>query len=536
MARPIYSRIQISGIVDVKRTLHVGGMHLDSNVDLTLAVNGKGEVYIPGTSIAGALRAWTEKAFGKPDCRLLWGYQKTGKNEVRGKDEQASAIVVEDAVVKTSDGHVMQSHQMEVRDGIGIDRHLGSTVENFQYTRGVIPRGSTFPLVLSIDCPSEATAKDIHPILNALLTALTDGEIKLGAAKSRGLGWVILGSEFVWSEHCLNTQQGLLAALRGESGVYNYKRSDQTAGAKIVLTLKWKPIGSFMVKSEQSGVAIDILPLMGNKGTNQLGFVLPGSSVKGGIRSQAERIIRTLKPKYQTLKLENQKTTPEFSKQIDLPLINSLFGKAATPESDESVGYLPGLSALSVEDCYSEQSFTPIHWQAVVKASKSGIQPALSGVNPRTHQNGVRHVEDAEMGEIQQAYHVAIDRWTGGAADKMLYTAIEPFGVVWEPITMRLDFDRIHEDDRDAALVLLLLLFRDMADRRIALGYGTNRGMGGMQLQSVEFKGVGELPDLAQKVVDQGLPDGELAHLDKDLLIALTEAWTKWLESKEVAK
>jgi CRISPR/Cas system CSM-associated protein Csm3 (group 7 of RAMP superfamily) len=375
---------------------------------------------------------------------------------------------------------------------------------------------------LSIDCPSEAAAKNIHPILNALLTALTDGEIKLGAAKSRGLGWVKLCSEFIWSEHRLSTQQGLLAALRGESGESNYKRSDQTAGANIVLTLKWKPIGPFMVKSEQSGVAIDILPLMGSKGTNQLGFVLPGSSVKGGIRSQAERIIRTLKPEYQTLKLENQKTTPEFSKQIDLPLINSLFGKAATPESDESAKYLPGLSALSVEDCYSEKTCTLSDWQSVLDARKeTNLQPALAGVG---------------IGEIQQAYHVAIDRWTGGAADKMLYTAIEPFGVGWEPITMRLDFDRIPEGERDAALVLLLLLFRDMADRRIALGYGTNRGMGGMQLQSVEFKGVGELTDLAQKVVKHGLPNGKLADLGDKLLESLTDAWTEWLDGKKEAQ
>jgi CRISPR/Cas system CSM-associated protein Csm3 (group 7 of RAMP superfamily) len=524
MARPIYSRIQISGTVDVKRTLHVGGMHLDTNVDLTLAVNGKGEVYIPGTSIAGALRAWSENAFGEVPCRLLWGYQDTEKNADRGEHEQASAIVVEDAVVKTSDGGVMQSHQMEVRDGIGIDRHLGSTVENFQYTRGVIPRGSTFPLALSIDCPSKEKAEEIYPIVNALLTALTEGEIKLGAAKTRGLGWVELQEGFKRVEHRLNTQKGLLDALRGSSDAYDYQVSSVAPKkvGKIVLELKWEAVGPLMVKSEQSGVAIDILPLMASKGVGQLGFVLPGSSVKGAIRSQAERIIRTLKSEYQTLKLENQKTTPEFLKQINLPLINSLFGKAATPESGESVKYLPGLSALSVEDCYSDKTCTLSDWQKVLDATKgTKLEPVLAGVG---------------IGEVQQAYHVAIDRWTGGAADQMLYTAIEPFGVGWESITMRLDFDRIPEDKRDAALVLLLLLFRDMADRRIALGYGTNRGMGGMQLQSVEFKGVGELPDLAQKVVDKGLPNGELAHLGKDLLTALTEAWTKWLDSKEVVQ
>jgi CRISPR/Cas system CSM-associated protein Csm3 (group 7 of RAMP superfamily) len=520
MARKIYSRIKISGVLEVKRTLHVGGIHLDSTVDLTLAVNGKGEVYIPGTSIAGALRAWIDRTFSndKTACQLLWGFQETNKKAVRQPNEQASAIVIEDAIFQTADGKPMQPYQMEVRDGIGIDRNLGSTVENFQYTRGVIPRGSKFPLELVVDCPSEEAAREFYPMINALLSALVAGEIRMGAAKSRGLGWVELQSDFKRIEQHLHNKVGLLQALRGGGEPYAYQDSPLVGGGKITLTLTWEPIGPFMVKSEQSGVTIDILPLMGRKGRNELGFVLPGSSVKGAVRSQAERIIRTLMPSYQTV-------PEEFAKQIDLPLVRSLFGTSAAQkavEENKKDQCLPGLSALSIEDCYSTQSCQPNAWREVVKMSKD-VQPTpvLAGVG---------------MGDTQQAYHVAIDRWTGGAADKMLYTALEPFGIGWEPIIMRLDFERIPESEHDAALALLLFLFRDMADRRIALGYGTNRGMGGMQLKSVEFRGAGELSDLAQRVVNQVLPNGDLAHLGKDLLISLTEAWTKWLDSQKVAQ
>ena len=58
MVYQVYSKIQIKGKLLVVRSLHVGGFGTSTNVDLPLAVNGQNQVYIPGTSLAGALRGW----------------------------------------------------------------------------------------------------------------------------------------------------------------------------------------------------------------------------------------------------------------------------------------------------------------------------------------------------------------------------------------------------------------------------------------------------------------------------------------------
>ena len=60
------------------------------------------------------------------------------------------------------------------------------------------------------------------------------------------------------------------------------------------------------------------------------------------------------------------------------------------------------------------------------------------------------------------AMHVAIDRWTGGAADSFLYSVLEPVAVDWPEIELCVDLDRLApKENRDAALALLLLTLKD---------------------------------------------------------------------------
>ncbi|MDV7398814.1 hypothetical protein RZS08_45830, partial [Arthrospira platensis SPKY1] len=80
--------------------------------------------------------------------------------------------------------------------------------------------------------------------------------------------------------------------------------------------------------------------------------------------------------------------------------------------------------------------------------------------------------------KLQPAMHVAVDRWTGGAADGMLYSVLEPIGVEWEAIGLQVDLARLnkyHEDLLQPVIALLLFVWRDFANRKIPIGYGTNR-------------------------------------------------------------
>ena len=136
--------------------------------------------------------------------------------------------------------------------------------------------------------------------------------------------------------------------------------------------------------------------------------------------------------------------------------------------------------------------------------------------------------------------HVAIDRWTGGAADGMLYSVLEPIGVDWDAIGIRLDIAQLKkieaikkkEDSQSPsvlkpAIALLLLVLRDFANRKIPIGYGTNRGMGTVEVTAMTLDGA-QLDDLEGLSGEQSItPD--LSSLGEPLLDELTEAWQDWI-------
>ena len=128
MARNIAQRIKVKGTLITQTPLHVGGMSLDPTLDLTLAVDGTGRYYIPGTSLAGALRQWSYGDLGEVATQNLWGYQERDRGH-------ASFITIEDAY--------FDSVQVEIRDGVGIDRSSGTATKGGKFDRMIIPKGSS---------------------------------------------------------------------------------------------------------------------------------------------------------------------------------------------------------------------------------------------------------------------------------------------------------------------------------------------------------------------------------------------------------
>jgi len=128
----------------------------------------------------------------------------------------------------------------------------------------------------------------------------------------------------------------------------------------------------------------------------------------------------------------------------------------------------------------------------------------------------------------QQAFHVAVDRWTGGASDGALYSVLEPYGVKWEPIRLRLDPHRIPEALRDPATALLLLVLDSFACGRIPLGFGTNRGLGALAASKWE---VG--PESWLRIDDGNLepvrPGTLLGSVSEEKLRELRSTWAAWI-------
>src|ERR1044072_3999582 len=135
MARKIASRLLINGSLVACGPLHVGGAEDDSDVDLALAVNGSGAFYVPGTSLAGAIRGWLGRQLDEKAVDGVWGFQEESEKEA--EQGFASFVFVEDGIVKLPTGTIA-----ETRDGVGIDRVFGAAADGVKYDRAALPAGT----------------------------------------------------------------------------------------------------------------------------------------------------------------------------------------------------------------------------------------------------------------------------------------------------------------------------------------------------------------------------------------------------------
>ncbi|OAB57254.1 hypothetical protein AY600_04375 [Phormidium willei BDU 130791] len=498
MARQIHNRWSITGELKAQTPIHIGGVGGDADTDLALAVNGRGQYYLPGTSLAGAFRSWMTRLPNQDDTSIkqIWGDHKT-------KDYGASQIIIDDAKIQTR-------KPIEIREGVGIDRHSGTAAERFKYSRAILPKGVSFTLNLTFDSQT-----DDDPIaLWQLLNALQNGDIRIGAAKTRGLGRVKLENLNIQRQD-LSHAAGLFNSLLHGGTPQPWTADLQTKAAyemplSLDFQIAWTPRDPVMVKAEADGIAVDMLPLVSQVDSG-VRFVIPGSSLKGVLRSHAERIIRTV---CQT------PTGEEFADQIHLNLIKEIFGAAS--KKDQKQGQM---GILFLDDCYGTLPISEDGWFNVERATDlhDGFKSQLkTAVGTKPYQ------------KLQPAVHVAIDRWTGGAAEGMLYSVLEPIGVEWDPIGIQVDLARLEEwspDQVQPAVALLLLVLRDFANRKIPIGYGTNRGMGTVAVtdMTLQVQGDSDIPGLAGEL-SLG-PD--FSQLSDDLRLELSVAWQDWIEQNQ---
>lgn len=524
MARKIQSRITVTGMLKAESPIHVGGINNNPIVDLSLALNGQGEYYIPGTSLAGALRGWLETNSGdqiqsqdiNQDIKNLFGHQDKDKGH-------ASFLLIEDAVIKNS-----KNVKQEIRDSVGIDRYTGAAADKTKFDRAILPTGTEICFNLTLEVDSNGSESTSKTLLVTLIKALQESKIRLGAAKTRGLCKVKL-EDVNLREICFQDREKLLASLKGNQKNDERSLNDisteslNTTSSQIDLTIYWQPQGALMVKSAADGIAVDILPLVSAKNGNTT-FVIPGNSIKGALRSQAERIMRTLLSSNKSYKDEYSKLDEKrFNDQVEVPIVTEIFGKS--PKKD-----IPGnIGLLYIEDCYAKLSMKADDWEKVRASTTSNeLRKNLDTIANKGSLDddlAILKAANAKLKYTQQAFHVAIDRWTGGAADSFLYSNLEPMSVDWEPIQISLKLPQRDESELKSYLALLFLLIRDLQSDRIPLGYGVNRGMGAIAISKIKLTGSGLddlLPNLSLPLELQG---GNIAGLDKELLDALTNAW-----------
>ena len=315
MAREINSKLRIKGTLQAETPLHVGGYGESPDTDMPLARNGKGQLYISGTSFTGVLRAWCEKNFGNVDD--IFGYHVGDKGH-------ASFVLIEDAVV-----NLPNNLQIEIRDGVGIDRFYGTAADKTKYDRAILPKGSTLKFEMIVEIQDNKA--ETKAIIGNLLEALQNEEIRFGASKTRGLGRVkLIKLHEIQNQDFNNILDWIMldgkgAELSDETSIKNEIAKLGLNGIvkqgkpKLEIEVEWKPTLPLMNKAGYEGIGVDMLPVTSGVADNKLSLVLAGSSIKGAFRSQAERIMRTL--------LDLSADGQRFNDQIDeIPMVEELFG------------------------------------------------------------------------------------------------------------------------------------------------------------------------------------------------------------------
>lgn len=486
----------ITAKLTLRTALHVGTGEDTETADDLVRRDVRGRLLIPGTAVAGALRSIATRLAprfdGAKPCQALTGEQASeacqclvcqlfGDVNPREDTDVATAarVLVYDAVLETSPA-------LLIRDGVGIDRVTGAAArrERIKFDYEVLPAGTTFKLRLEID-PRLGNEEKTLPLLAAALAEWEQGRGAVGGRVGRGLGAFEL-TDVQWIERDLTQTDVLIEFLRtgppwnASDGDRDWLASKVDAARRLItrytgdlpVARSWAlaeftlaATGPFLTHDlTQAGRSgFDHAPVLAayEKGAKP---VLPGSSLRGVLRSQAERIARTLA----TLKAWDDGRDAGTRKALFLttcPACNPLTAKTDDPVAscNSFIKTLPKAERDTFEREGAEE--------------KLCLACRLFG----STWNGSRlRVEDAsffgEKVETKVLDFLAIDRFTGGGRDAAKFDAV----VLWKP---KFQVRLFLENPQPWELGWLALVLRDLHDGLITVGFGAAKGFGQCQIE-----------------------------------------------------
>ena len=411
------------------------------------------------------------------------------------------------------------------RHGVGIDRTTGAASDGALYEHEFLPRGTKFDIRITAEgrdgekmrrdqsdgIPEPASSEAIELLLRLIRSLFKSKAISLGGRTGSGQGAIkvqesneehqdsddqylriVAKSKGIEGKEPVDIVDALTGALT--EGPESSKGTDSSAWvgtqpARIKITW-WSPTGIFVAEDEKLTKQRKTAKEAENeeKGINEevhevvyplrdpsvewenAQLLIPGTSIRGALRSRASRIARTVlaaKDELPTL------TSHDLHEQIaaEPNLVRYMFG------STEYRG------AITVHDCLS-----------------------------------------TKRGKLIEVTHNAIDRWTGGVIDGGLFTEAVYLGTHWEPITIDIDLRQLlnnieaekgpeddgktvgadqtgigsedreqskptHADYAHAAYVLLGLVLAELSAGTLPLGSRSTRGLGQVVVTTIEVEG-----------------------------------------------
>ncbi len=408
-------------------------------VDAYVLRNEEGYPYIPGTSLAGVLRATLQKqgdSHSEGMVRLLFGH--TNQHDQEEKEEEFQSMVdVSDVLLeeKTSGW----------RDGIAIHSFTGTAEEEKKYDYEVVERGNrgNMEIIITLRKHNLGEKGKLLPVLrqgiDSLLGSLSAG-IRIGAYTAKGFG--IVSSKDVAAVYYDFRKKDHIAAwleYNPEIDITEWAESAVRCGCKIRK-------GKDVIEDDRLAISIDAFfdlessILIGdgrmsgnekNPAVSKESYLLPGTSIKGTLRHHSEKILRQF--------------------QRSASLLNDMMGFAANDVDKGDVSSNDGKkSRFIVKEVY-------IPPEKVVKE-----------------------------GQVRNR----IDRFTGGTIGTALFSE----NSLWQknkqdaPIHLHLALEKCHDGSIESwEIGLTLFLLRDMWQGRVAFGSGKSIGRGRLRGRSADI-------------------------------------------------
>ncbi len=416
------------------------------------------------------------------------------------------------------------------RHGVGIDRTTGTASDGALYEHEFLPRGTRFDIRITAEgrdnepmgreeskgIPNPASSASVKKLLEFIVDVLTQHKVSLGGRTGSGQGSFTVGKADLRTLAATTgkeTGTSLTEALNSLIGAQaTGSHTDLELGGWTLeeparITIEWwSPTGIFIAEDEKltkqrkaakeaenEKKGIDeqvhevVYPLRDpSEEWEKAQLLIPGTSIRGALRSRASRIARTVLAARGDFK-------PFASHDIHEQI-------AAEPNL---VRYLFGCTeyrgAVTVHDCRSKKRGTRV-----------------------------------------EVTHNAIDRWTGGVIDGGLFTEAVYLGTEWEKIQIEIDLRRLlknieaekgpadkreatdadkaekrreakresadadkagngsgnrkqskptHADYAHAAFVLLGLALAELAAGTLPLGSRSTRGLGQVVVSSINIRG-----------------------------------------------
>ncbi len=445
---------------------------------------------IPGSTLKGVLRAWIERhGFAERLVTSVFGTRDGG-----GKAEFLDAPLITRATAGNKHRWWDERRGTCLAPGVSLDPKTRTAKDRLLYYTEFVPEGSEFAVTVT----GQDLSEEERDLLLFAFRVGFDAEdaVRVGTETADGWGLMRWRSEDLGLIEAAEVQSWL---QRGAPGSYQTAFRSQK---KDLHGIEQAAMGRYVVMPAETAILLELrLEFEGavlvndpsqfrkrNERTGEQGvghamvrlkndqYFLPGSAVRGALRAQTRRIWQTLaRGRPGDLNAAKGVEAKRTGDQKKLAAFHKMFGA-------------PG-------------------WRAPIEVPDFELQ--------------------GEARPHPQEY-VAIDRFTGGAAEERKFSALGVYAPEFLA-TIRVDVRAWQRAGVEGwAVLLLLYLLRDLQEGDVQFGFGASKGFGACRGE-IRAAVRGQIPPEYGGKDLEGLLPGVLSRDETALRSSLLEKWHQQL-------